>query len=61
MGGTSDVACMDIVLAFGLVGLHMEHRLPSSQPGTLPAVALWLAASIAAGVENTGLRLPRRD
>lgn len=68
MGGTSDVACMDIVPAFGLVGQHAECRLPSGQPGTLPAMALWLAASdvfghramLAAGVENTGSELVRR-
>lgn len=62
------MVCMDIVPAFGLVGQHVECRLPSGQPGTLPAMALWLAASdifghwamLAAGVENTGLKLARK-
>lgn len=62
------MACIDIVPAFGLVRQHVECRLPSGQPGTLPAVALGLAASdafghqamLAAGVEDTGLKLARR-
>lgn len=76
MGRTSGVACTDIAPTCGLCRQRVESRLPVSQARYLPQAgwapsqpwpcgrpasdAFRQPAMLAAGVENTGLKLVRR-